>query len=291
MPDTQIGYRDGNDIIFQESALVDHPEDKDKSDYYPPSYNVLHELLHGLVPGSKQFHQMKVGALNDFLKENRGHYTEEMISNALVAADINAYQYIRMPFGGSAFNLLLNEEGSFSARCWILYGEFFWGINHYQEVFNKLGYSSCVSIIQDRSVRDYFLEQHPEFKALDHKSISESYSSMRVYAMNLKGKVDRDVRDTVIDQCKQNASDDLKKHLEDTLLVYNDLIAMAAKAKSTEPSDPAEKLVHELIVSQKNSNLSPDFYRLKLEDVRGALKTWQANREQCTKAFPKLKWN
>jgi len=298
MPDTQIGYRDGDDILFQDEALKDHPEDKGKPDYYPPSYNVIHELLHGLIPGGRQIHQLKVGAFNDFLKQNRGHFTEDLILDAARTADVTKSWRFSGEFDRVAFKILIDETGDFKARCYLLMSDWYdipgssnkfplEGVENSRSVLQRLGYGSCAKVMEGKSPLDYYLGRHSELQALEAQWHSEATSW--IYGMNLDFKVSHDIRDIVKDQCLQYASDKLKADIDNTIDIAQKLVDAFKKIESEDEStDPAQALLDRLIKADHASHVSSDEYVGRLKAAQGTLSTWKTNREQCERAFPKL---
>ena len=312
LPNVQAGYRDGDDVLFAESALIEHkPDPLKKPDeaeqtVYPPSYTVLHELLHGMVPGSREFHQMKVGGLNDFFRDNRGHYTAELIAGAAQAADVS----LRLPFftdlDRKAFDVVIHERGSFQARCWIAMAIWYdqtsrsWepllvALSASSQTLERLGYASCYKkfntsrLSHDTEAQKYFLQLHPKLAQLKQAEKEHDVSIPFPFgiASFVGGAVQRPLRELYMDYCRKN-SDALKEQLAQALSVSKDSLAEIRDIERTEPADPAEAVFQKIVLMHTGLNVSVSDYESRANNAQKNVETWEADRAACKKAFPEL---
>ena len=305
LPNLQAGYREADDILFTESALIEQPDDSSRegrrSQGFPPSYNVLHELLHGLIPGSKAFHQMKVGGLNDFFRTHRGAYTKGKIVAAAVAAGFTVPAILDNPFSRDAFELLIHERGNLEARCWILRGNWVdrskpeWvrilgDFGQFREAFQRLAYSSCVERYPDSDVenatpeiiRRYFFRQHPDLGALEDQ---QRPSALVAASLNHESAgLREDRRRGLAKLCDSNA-DALIAKLEAAVESWEHALSEFRNISSSGPTDPAEEFLQKLMLDHGNG-LSLEIFQASVDSAKKDLDRRKQNRETCRRLFP-----
>jgi hypothetical protein len=300
-PNAQAGYRDGNDVLFTDAALIDDLKAKNSNDdeiresYIPPSYNVSHELLHGLVPGARAFHQMKVGVLNAFFREFRGRYTERLVENAAASAGVRLDGSLKNEDDRRAFDILLNEKGDFQIRCTILRSVWhaqdgalmLGGLGSFREMFDRYGYSACRST-KVLSLEDFIYSMYPQAKSIQDQWQKESDTTIR--EIRMPEKLNRASKEALADSCKDYASNKLKAKLDRTLEITQKGLSMTQEimAPSSTDEDPARDLLKSLAIRHNDFVFNYVSFQQRVDETQNALRIWQKNRDNCQQVFPKF---